>query len=93
MDSEPHIAFGPFRLGLEPPQAGLWRGVQAPPVAGTALGGPAVSGRVPRSPGDEGRAAPARLGRDACDSAPRQARQPKRMYSPYMTAKADCTSW
>ena len=29
MESEPHIAFGPFRLGLETPQARLWRGEQA----------------------------------------------------------------
>ena len=29
MEPEPHIAFGPFRLGLETPQARLWRGEQA----------------------------------------------------------------
>jgi DNA-binding winged helix-turn-helix (wHTH) protein len=29
MASEPHIAFGPFWLGLETPQARLWRGEQA----------------------------------------------------------------
>src|SRR5262245_1545804 len=29
MESEPHIAFGPFRLGLETPKALLWRGEQA----------------------------------------------------------------
>ena len=29
MALEPHIAFGPFRLGLETPQARLWHGEQA----------------------------------------------------------------
>jgi DNA-binding winged helix-turn-helix (wHTH) protein len=29
MEAEHHITFGPFRLGLETPQARLWRGEQA----------------------------------------------------------------
>ena len=29
MAPEPHIAFGPFRLELETPQARLWHGEQA----------------------------------------------------------------
>jgi hypothetical protein len=47
MQSEHHIAFGPFRLELETPHARLWRGEQALTLRARSLASCGIWSSIP----------------------------------------------